>query len=400
VSRSRLKTAFAVFAAAIGLVLAFVAGLFIYVNATARPLHPDAQAVPSVARQAPAPKWGGAVDEARKALRTGVSVQNLPGLSIAVAVGGEIVWAEAFGYADLDTRLPLTPETQLRAGGVSETLTAAAVGLLLDRQRLNLDHDIQEYVPDFPDKPWPITLRELMGGLSGIRNDAGDEEPIGVHCDGALEAMPRFANDKLLFEPGTRYRASSYGWILVSGAVAAAAGEAFTAFMDRQIFSPLRMAATHMESAQDVPPGRTIFYYPRFAGDTRYGPELARDGDYSCLAGAAGFLSTPSDLARFGAAFNAGSLVQPATVEALLTPQRLTSGDETGYGLGWKIETVPLGGRPTRLVSHGTRKDFLGGTASLLLVPDRGIVVAVMTNTGFADTATLASTVAEFFSRL
>jgi CubicO group peptidase (beta-lactamase class C family) len=397
---SRLKTAFAVFAAAIGLVLAFVAGLFIYVNATARPLHPDAQAMPSVARQAPPAKWAAAVHEARQALRAGVSAQNLPGLSVAVASGGEIVWAEAFGYADLEKHLPMTPETQLRAGGVSESLTSAAVGLLLDRQRLNLDHDIQEYVPNFPEKPWPITLRALMAGQSGIRNDGGDEEPIAVHCDRALDAMSRFANDKLLFEPGTRYRASSYGWILVSGAVEAASGEPFTAFMQRQVFDPLGMSATRMDSAKDVIPARTTFYYPRFAGDTRYGPELARDGDYSCLAGGAGFLSTPSDLVRFGAAFSGGTLLQRATVEALLTPQRLTSGDDTGYGLGWKIETVPLGGRRVLVASHGTRKDFLGGTASLLLLPERRIVVAVMSNTGFADTGTLASRIADFFSGL
>jgi CubicO group peptidase (beta-lactamase class C family) len=400
VPRRRLATAFAVAAAAIGLVLAFVAGLFIYVNATARPLHPDAQAIPSVARQTPSPKWAAAVGQARQALRAGVTAQNLPGLSVAVGVNGEIVWAEGFGYADLDKRLPMTPETRLRAGGVSESLTSAAVGLLLEQQRLNLDHDIQEYVPDFPEKAWPITLRELMGGLSGIRNDAGDEEPIAVHCDRALEAMPRFANDALLFEPGTRFRASSYAWVLVSGAVEAAAGEPFVTFMRRRIFDPLRMTATQMDSAKDVVPERTTFYYPRFAGDTRYGPELARDGDYSCLAGAAGFLSTPSDLVRFGAAFNAGTLVQPATADALLTPQRLASGDETGYGLGWKIDTVPLAGHPARMAGHGTRQDFLGGTASLFLFPERRLVVAVMANTGFADTGTLASTIAGFFAAL
>jgi CubicO group peptidase (beta-lactamase class C family) len=145
-------------------------------------------------------------------------------------------------------------------------------------------------------------------------------------------------------------------------------------------------------------PDRVTFYYPRFAGETRYGPELARDGDYSCMAGAAGFLSTPTDLVRFGMAMMDGRLLQPATVKLLQTSQRLRSGEETGYGLGWRSEILTLGGEPTRMAGDDTRKDFIGGTASLMTFPERGIVVAVASNTGYADTTSIALSVAQAFA--
>jgi CubicO group peptidase (beta-lactamase class C family) len=139
------------------------------------------------------------------------------------------------------------------------------------------------------------------------------------------------------------------------------------------------------------------FYYPRFAGDTRYGPEEARPGDYACFAGGGAFLSTPSDLVRFGMAINGGKLLQPATVKMLQTPQRLASGAETGYGLGWDLETVSLAGQSVRQVGHDGEY-FIGGSTSFITFPERGIVVAVMTNTSFADTNAIALSLAQAFA--
>jgi len=241
----------------------------------------------------------------------------------------------------------------------------------------------------------------LMAQTSGVRNDAGDEEPMEPRCERTADAVQRFAKDDLRFESGTKFRISSYGWILVSAAVEAATADRFFRFMRTQVFEPLQMAATVPDlSFTEQIPNRVTFYFPRFGGETRYGPELTRDGDHSCMAGAAGFLSTASDLVRFGMAIDGGKLLQPATVRLLQTSQRLASGEETGYGLGWSVETIPLAGEPTRTVGHHTRKDFIGGTASLMTFPERGIVVAVTSNTGFADTKSIAVSVAEAFAEV
>ena len=395
---SRGQTWLALIVAGIGGLIAAILGLFAYMTATARPLHPDPQSVQSTADSAPSQKWVAAVERGQQIMRGGLVEQNLPGVSVAVGVDGEIVWAEGFGWANIEGRTPVAPNTRFRIGNVSSSLTSAAVGLLLEKQKLNLDDEIQKHVPGFPKKQWPITVRQLMGHLAGIRNDEGDEEPIGQHCEQTAEGLQRFANGALLFEPGTQYHRSSYGWILVSAAVEAAADEPFFRFMETQIFDPLGMTGTIPDSSMEPIQRRATFYFPKFAADTRYGPELARDGDYSCFAGAAAFLSTPSDLVRFGMAVGRGTLLQPSTVELLQTPQKLTSGQQTDYGLGWTLGTVPLAGGSTRMAGHDTKPDFIGGTASLETFPQRGIVVAITTNTSFANTSALAVSVAQAFA--
>ena len=396
-SKSRNQTWLALIVVAVGLLLAAILGLWGYMSGTATPLHPDPQNVPSVTHSAPLRRWAEAVEQGRQIVRASLSEQNLPGLSVAVGAGGDIVWAEGFGSADLENQVKVAPDTPFRIGSASKALTSAAVGLLLEKDQLKLDDEIQTYVPTFPQKQWPVTLRQLMGHLAGVRNDAGDEEPLLTRCERTVEGLQRFAERPLLFEPGTQYRYSSYGWRLVSAAVEAAADEPFFTFMRKQIFEPLGMDDTRADSATEAIRDRATFYFPRFAADPRYGPQPPREVDYSCFAGSGAFLSTPSDLVRFGMAINSGKLLQPATVQLLQTPQRLASGQETGYGLGWDVETVALAGEQTRLAGHdGELMD--GMVASFMTFPEHGIVVSVTSNISFADTKSVALKVAQIFA--
>ncbi len=323
-SKNRIQTFLALAVVAVGLVLAAVVGLFAFMSMTATSLHPEPRAVPSVTHAAPRPAWAGAVDQGRQIVRAALAEQSLPGLSVAVGIGGDIVWAEGFGYADLANQVKVAPDTRFRIGTASTVLTSAAAGLLLEKGRLKLDDPIQAYVPEFPAQPWPVTLRQLMGHLAGVRNDGGDEGPLlSKPCERPVEGLPHFAERPLLFEPGARYHYSSYGWIVVSAAVEAAAQQPLFTFMRRQIFEPLGMDDTKPDSATAPGPNRATPYFPRFAADPRYGLHLMRPVDYSCYAGSSAFLSTPSDLVRFGMAIGNGSLLQPATVQLLQTPQRL-----------------------------------------------------------------------------
>jgi len=396
--KNRFQT-FVMFAVlAVGLLATGILGLWSYMNATATPLHPDAANVPSVTHEAPVPAWADAADEARSRVRASLARLNLPGLSVAVGVAGDLVWAEGFGWADLEKRLAVAPDMRFRIGTASVALTSAAAGLLVEDGRLDLDEVIQTYVPEFPEKEWPVTLRQLMAHTAGVRNDGGDEGPLlSAHCDQTTDALPYFAERPLLFEPGTRYRYSSYGWILVSAAVEAAADDSLEKFMERRIFEPLGMRDTEPDRANEPITNQVTSYFPRFGADPHYGLHLMRPIDYSCYAGSSVFLSTPSDLVRFGMAMTNGTLLKAATVELLQTPQQLASGDETGYGLGWDLERVTFAGGETRWAGHeGTS---LGGmVASLITFPDRGLVVAVTSNISYADTETIALDVADAFA--
>ena len=395
---SRKETGLAVIGIALGSVFAAGLGLYSFLRSLETPVHPNPQDVPSVAQATPRPEWAGAVEQGRQLARAGLVEHNLPGLSVAVGAGGEIVWAEGFGWADIDKRVPVSPRTRFRIGHASKALTSAGVGLLLEQERLHLGDRIQTHVPVFPEKQWPVTLRQLMGHMAGVRHyrDEADYMP-SAHCERAAEGVQSFADDPLQFEPDTQYKYSTFGWILVSAAVETAAGEPFFTFMRTKIFAPLGMTSTTSDSAPDSVQDRATFYYPRLSGDPSFGPELATPVDYSCFAGAGAFLSTPSDLVRFAMALSIGKLLTPATVRTLQSPQLLASGEETEYGLGWMLETVTLAGEPTRVAGHASRTP-LGGSTSFMTFPERGLAVAVTTNTSFAETRSIALRIAEAFA--
>jgi serine beta-lactamase-like protein LACTB len=399
VSRSRKLKWPLIIVCGVAAVPAFVLGLWAYTALTAETYHPNPKDVTSVPGSAPLEKWVGAAEQARQLVRASLAEQNLPGFSVAVGIGGEIVWAEGFGWADLENRTPVKPDTRFRIGTASTALTSVAVGLLLEQGRLKLDDEIQTYVPEFPKKQWPVTLRQLMGHLSGVRNDGGDEGPLmEAHCKRPVDALQYFADRPLLSEPGTKYHYSSYGWILMSAAVEAAAGESFLTFMEKQVFEPLGLVETKADSVAAPAAGRASSYFPRFAADPKYGLDPMREIDYSCYAGSSAFVSTASDLVRFAMAINGGKLLQPATVQLLQTSQRLASGAETGYGLGWDLETVDFAGAQTTTIGHDG--DSLGGmVASFVTFPKHGIVVAVLSNSSYADTAGVAVKVAQAFAR-
>jgi CubicO group peptidase (beta-lactamase class C family) len=395
--KTRKETLVALAVLGIGAVPLAVVGLWGFMITTAKVLHPDPQGVPSAAEAAPPPQWHDAIDRGREIARAAVSEQNLPGLSVAVGIAGGVVWAEGFGWADLDKQVPVTPDTGFRIGTASVVLSSAAAGLLLEQGRVKLDDDIQRVVPEFPKKEWPVTLRQLMGHVAGVRNDGGDEGPLfSVQCDRPVEALAHFAGRPLLFEPGTAFRYSSYGWIVVSAAIEAAAGEPFLTFMRNKVFEPLGMQHTDADSQPMA--HRATFYFPRFASEPRYGLHLMRPLNYSCYAGASAFVSTPSDLVRFGMAINGGKFLQPATVQELQTSQRLASGDETGYGLGWDLDTVDLADEPAQMAGHDGMS--LGGmAASLMTFPQHDLVVFVVSNISYADTHKTALKVADAFAR-
>lgn len=392
VNKNRTETWFTLVAVAIGLPIIAVTALVAFI-ASIKPLHSDPQAVASVMHLAPLPRWAGAVEQGQQLVRAGLTEQNLPGISVAVGVGGDIVWAEGFGWANLESRVPVDPRMRFRIGHVSKALTSAGVGLLRQQGRLHLDDEIQAYVPAFPEKQWPATLRQLMGHVAGVRHYRDTEwgDKPSVRCARASEGLLSFANDPLLFEPETEYRYSTYGWVLVSAAVEAAANEPFFTFMRTQVFGPLGMVDTEADIANGPMPNRVTSYYRRLER------EVTTSVDYSCFAGAGAFLSTPSDLVRFGFAMMGSSFLQPSTVSLFQTRQQLASGEDTDYGLGWMLETVELAGERTPVAGHASRT-IEGASTSFLTFPERGLVVAVTANISFADTKSIALAVAQAFA--
>jgi CubicO group peptidase (beta-lactamase class C family) len=314
--------------------------------------------------------------------------QGVPGLSVAVGVKGEMVWAEGFGFADLENRVPVWPATKFRVASISKALTAAAVGKLVEEGRLDLDVPVQEYVPEFPEKRWPVTTRQLAGHTAGIRHYRGREFASRTHYDDVVEALEIFASDTLLFEPGTDYSYSTYGWNLVSAVVQRAAGEPFLDYMRREVFVPLDMDETVAEHLDSLIYHRARQYLHTEDDRIVNAPYVDLSNKWS----GGGFLSTAEDLVRYGFGYLEGGFLAPETVETLWTSQRTADGELTNYGIGWRVAEED--GR--RVVSH--TGGAVGGTTILLLYPEEEVVVAILTNVQGAGQTETSRAVADLFA--
>lgn len=332
-----------------------------------------------------------AVEETRRILDSLMVAESIPGLSATVGRGSQVVWSQGFGFADLAHRVPTTPLTKFRVGSVSKPMTAAAAARLVEAGVLDVDAPVQTYVPSFPEKMWPVTTRQLAGHLAGVRHYRGAENFSAVRYPTVVAGLAIFQDDSLESEPETEYSYSSYGWNLVSAVVEGAGGVPFLAFMDSAVFRPLGMRHTTADHTDSIVPHRTRFYVRGPGGRVLNAPHV--DNSYKWAGG--GFLSTPEDLHRFANAHLQPGYLRPRTLEMLFTSQRLKSGEETGYGIGWRVRANARG---ERVAGHSGGS--VGGRTILAMNRDTGWIVAVVANLSSAPiTADLAGRIEELFAK-
>jgi serine beta-lactamase-like protein LACTB, mitochondrial len=297
---------------------------------------------------------------------------KIPGLQVAVAVDGKLVWSAAFGYADVARHTRVTRTTMFRIGSVSKPLTAVAVAQLVLGGKLDLDAPVQRYVPAFPQKPWPVTTRELAGHLAGIRHYQGNEFLSNTPYPSVTAGLAIFANDSLLFEPGTRFSYSSYGFNLVSAVIEGASGEPFLAYIGAHVIRPLGLAHTAPDRVDSLIPDRTTFYDP----DTVHGGfQVAPPVDNSYKWAGGGFLSSAEDLVRFESALLQPGFLPQSSLDLLFTSQKTRDGQPTGYGVGWFVATDSLG---HHRVFHGG--GAVGGTTAFGMDRDARVAFALTSN--------------------
>jgi CubicO group peptidase (beta-lactamase class C family) len=312
---------------------------------------------------------------------------KIPGMAVVVAVEGQIVWNESLGFADLENHVPVTRATKFRLGSVSKLLTAAAMARLYEDGLVKLDVPIQEYVPSFPSKDWAITTRQLASHTAGIRHYR-DSDPIicGPTFKSVSESLNLFKDDPLIFEPGTRYEYSSFGYNLISAVIEGASRQDFLTYIRSRVFQPLGMERTVPDDPFAVVDDRTRFYFVQPDGVARNAPFV--NSSFRWASG--GFLATGEDLARFGMAHLNEGFFKRSTLSLLFTPQKLADGKDTGVGLGWRIGLDKQG---IAYFHHGGAME--GARAFLLVRPASGVVVVMLANAfapfGEEDALKLAS---------
>ena len=333
--------------------------------------------------------WTSAIEHARIRIDSVREANNIPGISIAVSVDGEVVWSEGFGWANVETRTAVTTTTKFRVGSIAKPLTAAGLALLIEAEKVDIDAPVQRYVPDFPEKRSGLITTRLLGGhLAGVRHYRGNEFVSSKHYNSVTEGLEIFENDSLQTPPGTAYSYSSYGWNLISAVMEGASGEDFLPYMREHVFRPLGMRHTVADYTDSIIIGRTGYYGRGEDGAIRNEPFV--DNSYKWAGG--GFLSTAEDLLLFANALMSEDYLRSETLALLWTTQTTTGGDETNYGIGW--DTGKVDGMH-RLIAHGGGS--VGGTSWLGVLPDDGIVLAITSNISGAGWGSVPSDILHSF---
>ena len=311
---------------------------------------------------------------------------DIPGLSAAVWRGDRIIARAVTGFANLEHGVPVDSDTKFRIGSVAKVVTASMAARLAQQDRLDLDADVRDSVPFFPDKGHVTTLRQLFGHLGGIRHYvARDRSPFqaGGPIDGrqypqTVAALAIFARDPLLHPPGTAFRYSTFGYTLASAAMEGATEQSFAELLDAEVREPLGLDDLVLADQRAIIPGRSAAYDPpRDAlGEAEdSGPRRAIPMNPAYKWAGGGMLATPSALVRFGAAHVAPGYLDDATYRDVFTRQRTTDGDEIDHGIGWIIGRDRAG---RRILHHSGSQ--AGCRAVLVVWPDEAMSVAITSN--------------------
>jgi serine beta-lactamase-like protein LACTB, mitochondrial len=314
------------------------------------------------------------------AIVSAMSEKNVPGLSVAVVLERRLAWSRGYGFADLENCVPFRATTVNRLASVSKPITAVAAMQLSERGRLDLDAPIQRYCPAFPKKPEPITTRQLIGHLSGIRHYASGENFNSTrHYESVTESLEAFAADPLLQEPGTKYTYSTYGYVVLGCVIEGASGVKYADYVRENIAKPAGMEQTRPDDVDAIIAGRARPYAKLPDGE----PRNADLADTSNKVPGGGMVSTAEDLARFAIALETNKLLQPATFAQMLVPLKTRDGVESPY-FGWTIAERSA----EKVLTHSGSQQ--GTNTYLLMVPSRGFALALLTNTEDAGLRSLA----------
>lgn len=311
--------------------------------------------------------------------------QKAPGISVAILTRDGELATVTRGWADVENGVAVTPATVFRLASVVKPFTAVAAMRLVEEGKLDLDAPVEQYVTAWPAKQWPVTTRQLLGHLGGVRSyrDDGSDNNSTRHFWSTAEAVTAFSADPLAHEPGTKYLYSSYGFNLAGAVVEAASGMPYASAVASLVLRPAGSDTMRIDDVFALIPNRARGYRRNSAGEI----ENCSLADNSLKAPGGGWVATAIDVVKFARALMEGRLVKPQTMELMFERQRLKDGSRTGYGLGFGINRE----KAPRVYSHGGGQQ--GASTYLVFSPELKTAVAVLVNLEGVDPRGLAEAI-------
>ena len=331
---------------------------------------------------------------------------GIPSLQLAIGYKDSILFERAYGFADLENKVPATSMTEYRTASISKWWTATLTMILVSQGKLNLDIPIQTYCSHFPIKKWPITARQLLTHTAGIRSYLTLEEELSkaknaedsslakgrynlellgqyTRYTNLKESLGNFKQDPLLFEPGTSWSYSSQGYRVLGCVLEDVTGTPYASLMKQMIFNPGGMSNTLVDDSWAIIPNRASGYQIEEGKAIR----RAEMRDVSENLPAGGFLSTATDLVKFAQKFIHQGFVPSNDIRLMSTSffkqtspglqqpswrDAIPSMEKYGYGLMLYPDTNTI------RIGHDGRQ--AGFSSIVITIPEKDITIAVLTN--------------------
>ena len=328
--------------------------------------------------------------------------KNAPGAAVMVLRKGQAVFEHGYGVTDLRTRRPIDAHTNFRLASVTKQFTAMSVMLLVHDGKLRYDERLTDVFPDFPEYGRAITIRHLLNHTSGLPDyedlmspqdaDVSPDRLVQIQDREVLELLKR--QKSTLFAPGSQWRYSNSGYVVLGLVVNKVSGESFGQFLHDRIFSPLGMRNTlAYEKRKNEVSNRAFGYTHNATGwkETDQSPTSATLGD-------GGVYSSLADLAKWDGALRNHTLVSEVEMQAATTPVAVPGagpeepdGQTAQYGFGWFLN--PYKGY-RRMWHYG---ETVGFRTSIQRFVDDDVTVIVLCNRADLEARELALKVADLY---
>ncbi len=296
------------------------------------------------------------------------------GVAAAYAQGDSVVWRASHGLRSQSPDIPFLYNTPSRIASIAKLMTAVAIMQLVEKNLLDLDQPLHEYLPDFPNGD-NITTRHLLGHTAGIGGyDSSEEAETTLEYNSLLQACDIFKNRNLLFHPGQSFSYSTYGYVVLGLLIETISNTPFTTHMKSHIWD-----IAQMENTGVVKYKKPILEQSELFHRNKKKIKPAKENNLSNRILGGGFYSTVPDLLKFGQAILNHKLINKQTFMTMLDIQY--SGKEGNpYGLGWCLYGPP----PNEHAVIGHAGEQTGVSAQLMIVPSKNMTVVVISNTSGA----------------
>jgi D-alanyl-D-alanine carboxypeptidase len=326
-------------------------------------------------------------EEVDELIKTQMAEHKIPGLALAIVQEGKSIKTAAYGFANLELSVPVTPDTVFEIGSITKQFTAASILLLAQDGKLSVDDKIGRYLSPIPETWQEITVRHLLTHTSGIKSYTGlGGFELRQHLTQA-QFIAAIGRQPLEFQPGQAWKYSNTGFNLLGYIIENISGKNYWDFLSERILRPLGMSATTNRLPALIIPHRAAGY------EQTNHVLINRDYDLTDVFSAGALVSTVIDLGKWNGALDEEELLNAKSKKAMWQPVVLNDGSVAQYGFGWRIETF----EGHKNIGHGGSTS--GFSATIQRFPDDKLTIIILTNTDEQIATSLARKIARLYLR-